>query len=374
MRKPACLALGLAALLGAGRVEAAAGPGWLDVSASVSEMYDSNVTFAESDEQDDLITRLALGLAARQEVRNATIKLEGRLRQQLYADNSDFNNLAGDLNLDIHGELSKLDRFSFRNAFTHSRDPEQFEEEHGRVSGRYGYLRNRARLEYERSLSPQWTIGAAYANEIDELSRSDLRDSITNQADFNAEYAMDSQNIWLGTTSFIHREYDPGGGVFTFRVLPGYRYFFTDQLSLEGRAGIDVLNEALTDETRVKPRLSLVLNHELAEQTVASAVLERVYETTAYDLDIFKVWRFSAGVQRELLRRLNGSAHAYIGQGEYLTSGVEDQLAGAGLGLTYAVTKHLEADLGYRFSDVDSSDSTREYQKHTVLIGLRWRF
>jgi hypothetical protein len=64
---------------------------------SIDETYDSNVTFAPTDEHEDFITAIAPGFEAVAEGKTQTISLTGHLHEKIYANESDFNNFSQDL-------------------------------------------------------------------------------------------------------------------------------------------------------------------------------------------------------------------------------------------------------------------------------------
>ncbi len=309
----------------------------LDFIGSVSEVYDDNIRYAESNELDDFITRLTVGVGVDNESARQRLKLMASLHQDLFASNNDFNNTAEDANLNWRFDAAKHTRLTFKNVFTHAEDPRSFEDNLGRTGGRFSYVRNRFNTEVRQELGPQVAVIGRYGNEVFDISREGRSDSVLHTAGLQGEYAFSSETIFLGAYDFSYRDFHPGGDAHAHTFAGGVRQYFTPAVYLEGRAGLDVL-EDFTGDTKLRPRFQASLNHEVDEESLASLTFDETYETSSYDTQLLKSWRTSLYYQRQLQKRLLGSVAAFYGQSEYLTSSVDDDVAGLALKFDYEVT------------------------------------
>ncbi len=360
----AAASLGMAA----NAMTAQAASNW-DIHASVSEIYDDNIAYAESDETSDLITQLSLGLGIDYETPRQRLRFMGKLNPQIFARHSEFNNLSQDLDANWRMDFSKYTRFSVKDVFTHAEDPRSFQDTLGRASGRYSYMRNRLNAQVRHEFSKQFALIGRYGNEITDLSRDTLRDSVFHTVGAQGEYAVSSETFFLGSYDFGIRDFQPGNDALSHTGQLGVRQYLTPAVFLEGRAGLDALDD-FTGDTSVKPRLHASINHEVDEESLASVTIDQSYETTTYAEDLLKSWRASLAYRRQLLKRLNGSVAGFFGQSEYENTSIEDDIAGAAFSLVYELSPDWTAGVSYQFSNIESTDQTKEYLKNTVMLTM----
>lgn len=375
------LVMGVGLLLHPGRLNAQ--PTGLMVEASAGEMFDSNVTFRKRDPHADAITLLGVGLMWRHETKTGQIDLEGRLRQQLFARHSEFNNLAEEAKAQWRIDLSRRDHLRVSDAFLHAEEPRSFEDElartdqpAGRSLGRYGYYRNRVQAEYERELTGQTAWRTTYANDLYALSVGGLRDSFLHEAGTELSYAPSSSMKWLGAYEVALRAFQPGGEILINRLAAGFLRALTTRLSLEGRGGAGISHDA-DGETAVRPFGSVSLRHEAGQGRVAALTVKQDYTTTPFAESLFKTWRVSFDLRQPLLKRLAGECSSFIGEGEYLSLDRRALLGGVETGLAYELAPNAACRVSYRFSDVHANDGgadERGYLKHQVFVGVTMVF
>jgi len=348
---------------------------WLDikVEGSVSEIYDDNTTFTEENEKSDSITNLTLSLAVKYEGKTQTLKFIGHINQQIFAENHGFNNTSQDFDLIFSSELSKYDRISLENVFTHTYEPRSFEEAFGRTGGRYSYYRNRFNFNYTKDISKQFSLITRYANEINEISREDLKDSYLNKVGFEVDYFTSFATLLLFSYGFANRkfEYSKDASIQTMAI--GIRPYISKRVYFDGKIGVDFIN-SYNDKGYSKPLILASLTDEISRNTRAGLSFAKQYNTDAYTEDIFNYWQTSAFFKRELLKRLRYSLSGFYGEGEYVSLDIIDKLWGANIALTYDFREKLRGNLGYTYSDLDSTDVSREYIKNTVFLSLTVEF
>jgi len=345
----------------------------LKLRASVSEIYDDNITFVHENEKEDFITNLSFGLGVKYEGKTRSLELTANIFQQFFADYDNFNNTSEDLTLNFQQEFSRYDRISLRDVFTHTYEPRSFEEAFGITRGRYSYYRNRFNLAYTKDISRQFSISARYASEIDEVSREDLSDSSLNRVGLDATYFPTSATILMFSYDFSRRDFDPGGNATIHTIAPGLRHYFTRQLYFDGKAGIDFIN-SYNDKNYAKPLIQASVINDIDENSRVSISFTRRYYTNAYTQDLFDYWQTSGTFTRRLFKRLGCSLSGFYGEGEYITTNIADKLRGVSVGFTYDLSKKLKGNLRYTYSDVDSTIDTREYTKNKIFLGLAMEF
>ncbi|MCK4947478.1 MAG: outer membrane beta-barrel protein [Candidatus Aureabacteria bacterium] len=336
---------------------------------SASETYDDNITFVNDDKKNDFITNLTLGLSAKYEGKTTTLELGGGITQQIFAANHNYNNLSENLTLNFQQEFSKYDRISINNIFTHTYEPRSFEDEFGRTSGRYGYYRNKFNFDYTRDITKQFSVTAKYANEIDYISREDMKDSYLNRAGIEADYSLSSTTILFVSYDFMNRKFVHDDDSSTNSIASGIRHYLTKQIYFDGRIGVDFIR-SYNDENYTRPLISASITDELDENTRLSISFKKEDYTSSYEEDLFNHWRASVLFTRQLAERLSCSLSGFYGEGKYVLLDIKDKLLGASIACSYDFRENLKGNLKYTYSDVNSTIESRKYTKNTVTLGL----
>lgn len=336
---------------------------------SASETYDDNITFVKDDKKDDFITNLTFGLSAKYEGKTTSLELGGGITQQIFAANHHYNNLSENLTLNFQQELSKYDRISIKNIFTHTYEPRSFEDEFGRTSGRYSYYRNKFNLDYTKDITKRFALTAKYANEIDDISRKDMKDSYLNRGGIEADYSFSPYTVLFVSYDFINRKFVHDEDASTNSIASGIRQYLTKQIYFDGKIGVDFIN-SYNDENYTKPLIFASITDELDENTRLSLSFKKEYYTSSYEEDLFNHWQASVLFTRQLVERLSCSLSGFYGEGKYVLLGIKDKLLGASIACSYDFRENLRGNLKYTYSDVNSTVETREYIKNTVALGL----
>jgi len=340
---------------------------------SVTQGYDDNITSDEDNKMSDFYTDLKLGVNMTSQQRTHEIVFSGNLTQQVFAKERDFNNLRQDYSFRFSKELSRYDRFSVSDTYTRAEDTDVFEDLFGRVNDRYVYDQNRFSLEYSRDFSKQLSFALNYQNEYYSPDRADLSESTLNAGGIKADYYCSSATIASFVYEVAQRAFDPGTSAVSHTVLAGIRQYLTSQVYLEGQAGVDFITN-FNDDQITEPRFRLSLVNELDEKTQVGITFSKDFATNNYTEDVFDTWRLSVTLGRQLLERMTVFGSAFFGQGEYDSLKIKDDLLGVSLGLRYQISRDITASFGYSYSQTDSNDDTRDFDRNRVLVGVDIKF
>ncbi len=336
---------------------------------SIFEVYDDNITSASTNTKEDFITTVNLGLDLDFLGKTEKLTLSGTLTQQLFSKESDFNNTSESISASFDKEFSKYDRISIKDTFTHSQDPSSFEDEFGRTSGKYSYYRNRVNLSYTKDINKNLSLIMKYANEYYNDTRASSADSYYNSLGLEADYYLNSSLVLLSEYNFSIRKFDPGNDSTTNNLTAGIRKFFTPQIYLDAKAGIDFI-DTFSGKNLTKPEYILILTDEIDETTVGRISFTKSYSTNSSTADIFDNWRITATYSKQLLQRLTAFLDAFYGKGTYETLAIEDTLKGASIGFSYDLTKNSKFVTKYSYSETSSNIATREYTKNMIYVGM----
>jgi hypothetical protein len=345
----------------------------LNIKGAVTAGYDDNIRYSEDDEESDIISQLSLGLEYLVEHKTDFFSIGADIRQQFYADNSDLNNFSQSLDVLYKKELSKYDRWSLTDTFEHSEDIQNFEEEFIRTSGRFQTYKNLFGIKYSKDLSPDNDMTIGFENEIREVGRSDLHDSIINRINYEFDHRWSPKTAGFIKYSFSHIYVDTPDNAFIQTIAPGIKYFLTRQLLFTSYAGANIIH-TFNDEDLVRPTFYAALTEELDKRSSFTLSYQKEYIPTGYTADILDQWRVSLRYDHQLSERLKGYINAFYGEGEYDLLGITDKLSGGEAGLRYNLSDNWETTLSLRHIEKESDDVTREYKKNTVFLGFLFKF
>jgi hypothetical protein len=337
---------------------------------TITETYDDNVSYVKDNKKSDFVTSLKLGLGAKYEGKTRSLELTGNVTQHIFADNKDFNNTSQHLILNFQNEFSKYDRVSVKNVFTHAEEPQSFEDNFGRTTGRFSYFLNNFNLDYTKDLTKQLNFTVKYANVMYLVSSEGRPDSYLNRIGFEAGYALSSATSFLFSYDFENRKFDPGKDASTHTIAPGLRRYITKKLYFDGKAGIDFI-DSFDDKAHIKPLIFASITDEIDENTRASLSFTKRYSTTSYVEGLFNSWRISGAFTRQLLERLKGSLSCFYGEGEFASLDFTQNLQGASVAFTYDIRENLK---GNTYFNEDSNIEDSGYTNNTVFLGLTANF
>ena len=345
----------------------------LKLNSRVSESYDDNVTYVNTNKKSDFITNLTIGIGLKYEGKTTALALTGGVTRHIFTDNRDFNNSSEDLTLNFRNEFSKYDRLRLANTFVHAEEPRSFEDAFGRTAGRYSYYKNKLNLTYTRDVARYLKAKVIYSNEIDNFSREDISDSSFNKIGCELDYVLTPKTIILSSYSFAVRDFKQGADASTHTLALGLRRYITTQLYFDGRAGVDFIN-SYNNQTYQKSLIFAALTDDIDRASHLTLSFVKEYHTNSYSQDIFNYWQVSGSFTKQLLERLSCSLSNFYGEGKYISLDIKDKFVGSSIAFTYDISANLKANLTYAYSNVDSTLNTREYTKNIVTVGLTIEF
>jgi hypothetical protein len=340
---------------------------------SVGQKYDDNITYAEDDELGDFITALSTGVTVNYANPQTFLEAQARIVQQYYWDYSENNHNAQYLSLKGEHALSKNDRIMVSNDFSHSYEPYGFEEQFNRVGGLYDSFRNRFHIDYQRDVTKYMRVKVAYENSVDLTDRADLLDSYINKVLMEGIYSLNSKTHLFAGYEFMNHELDDMADATIHSLNGGIKYYFTEQLSLEARSGVDLI-ESFNGNHLTEPMWTLTLTDQITKTEAIHLSFSKRYSTNPYTDDVLDSWRVSTTLEGQLRKRLTGALEIFYGQGEYAVSDIDEQFLGGNIKFLYQLTRNLQANFSYTNSRTTSNLHSREYSKNVVFLGLTASF
>ena len=345
----------------------------VNLSGSLRESFDDNITFIKENKKEDFITSAKVGIEAAYEGKTRGLKLSASILQNTFLDYTGYNSLAEDFMADFINELSKYDRIFLSDTYSRAEEPRSFEDAFGSTAGRYSIQKNEFSFGYAREISSQYGLTARYSNAVNTYSGQDMADSYLNSLGLQFGYRESSEFSLSGTYDFTYRFFDPGSHAVTNSLGALARAYLTTRLYLDALTGVSFLT-SYDKNNYVKPYLGIAVTDEFDENTRGTISLTKRYDTNAYSQDLFGYWRASCALTRKLTQRADTECSLFFGDGEYKSSDVRDKLFGINLGLNYDFKDNVRGGLSCGYSRVDSNQSSREYAKNLVSASLTVKF
>ena len=347
----------------------------LDVKGDLMTSYDDNINSDHENEKEDIVTNLVLGLGLNQKGKTYLLHVEGDVTQEIFAEYEDFNNTEQDFSVDFSKDVSKHEKLEISNDFLHARRPRTFDDDFGRTSGQYSSYRNKFDVMYSKKITEKYGFKGGYDNEVYEVSREDMSDSLMNRMTLEMDYIRGSLSELFSKYVFSVRDYELGQEFFIHTLAGGIRQYLSKQLLLEASAGgafIDGIS--MEDHSRVRPDFRVSLSDHIDDNTTLSFIYRKESRAKGYKADIFDSWQLDAKVEREINARVDLTLSGFYGEGEYWTDDTRDDYLGAGGEVGYRLNSHTKTFLSYKHTMNDSNDRTREYDRNVVSTGIKILF
>lgn len=342
---------------------------------SVEERYDDNITSSESNELDDYITKLSIGLEATAPGKTQELSLKGGVSHEFFSKEDGYDNTSENISLNYKKQMDQYQSLGLQEAFTHAEEPLTFEDEFGQIGvGRRAYYLNRFGLDYTKDVSKQFSMTAGFQSEIYDRSGEGTLDSYLNGINARFDYAFSSATIVSSVVGFSQRNYDPGDDIYSTNVDAVLRKFITKQFYADFMAGISFIKVGGGGDNYTEPRYQITLTDEVSENTRYSWTIQKQQTTSAWVSDVFDQWRTSLDVNHRIYNRLGLHASLFYGEGEYTGVNVKDKFTGMNGRLDYEITPRVTAFLSHTYSNTSSDLSSREYARNITMLGVRGRF
>lgn len=336
----------------------------------ITEMYDDNVTFSREERKGDFITRMELNFALTEESRRSRIELGGDISRGFYARYSDIKDSTGQATLNFTHELSEYDRVTLKVLYSRYEYPLTFEEEFGRVSGRYSTYNSTFGINYFRDISEHFSINTAYTHRINRSSRRGSIRSYNNNFRVRVDYIHDIYSTFFLTYNGSRTGYEGRDSITNHTLAVGMRQYITKRLFLDGSAGANYLSTF----GFAKNFIEVALTDEIDQRTTARLSFVRRDQSVSDRRDVFSNWRVNSTVTRGFLKRMEGSFSIFYGRGRFEISDVTQRLVGLSSGINYMFNEHLSGSLHYNYSNFDSSNELQGYSRNTLQLGIIMAF
>jgi hypothetical protein len=378
----------------------------LKILGDISESYSNNITFASDKENkvEDFRTMLNLGLDFKYEGKRRSIDFYGRASRQIFKGSSNVLNSTENILLTFNNDFSEYDNISLRATFDHTQDPgmnigafdlnacraywrnrgesdtdielicNDTAAQFNRFKGRFDSYEDNFNFAYNREFSDSFNISTNYSYGENWSTAEGTNDSKQNTVGVTIKYKYVEATNFSMSYSYQISSYVEGEDISNQSYRVGIGQYITKRLYFSGSIGMDNVSSG-NDSISVEA----MLRNEVDEKTSASISYSHGTEISSFQGDTFKNWQMTAYVTSALSEDLNSWLSAFYGKGDYSSSNITDTLIGAGFYLSYNFWEgqrgsNIRGNLGYSYSQLDSSDKTRGYTVNSVHSSITLAF
>ncbi len=374
----------------------------LKISGNISESYSNNVTFEskEEDRVEDFTTMMNFGLDFKYKGKTRSFGFSGDLRRELFKTSSEASNPSENARLSFSNSFSKYDRVSFSNVFKHTQTPiktdvctqyytelglpsseveskcSEFSEEFGRFKGRFDSYSNSMNLAYDKTVSEFVRIASSYSFGQNWSKEEDTNDSDYHSVRLKVSYQYSRPTTFSLSYNYHIGIYDEREDIARQSITAGIKQYITKRIYFNGEIGTDRTISGIGDDN-IKANASL--HGQLDNKTSASIAYVQGTRITQNTDDTFENWQISAYLSRLIFTDLDSSFSVFYGQGEFSSTSITDKFLGYDFSLAYELWRskrgaYLSGELGYAYSNVDSTVETRNYKRNSVTSSLTAAF
>ncbi len=380
----------------------------LKVTGSISENYSNNVTYAFENENkvEDFRTMLNLGLDFTYKGERRSLGLSGRLNREIFADSSNERNPSESVTLTFNNDFSEYDRLRFINTFRHTQEPgsfqggygldqcreyyrnygfssdkieilcNEFAEEFGRFKGKFDSYSNLLNLTYYKIISKYYNVSAGYRYGQNWSNEEGTNDSDRHGLGLTVNYQYSQPTMFSLSYNYQISNYEIGEDISRQSITAGIKQYITRRLYFDGKIGTDQTISGNGDDSI---RGNATITNEFDEKTTATISYSQGTRINANTDGTFKSWQVTGSFARALLDELYSRISAFYGQGDFSSTDVSDTLLGASINLFYDFWRgkrgsNMGAEIGYYYSDLDSSDEGRGYTRNSIDAGITLAF
>lgn len=213
---------------------------FISPSLELTEEYNSNVLFSDTDRLDDFITRVRPRLQGNRETEVSRMVFDTVINGEKYAINPDFDTIEGNAS----GSWTQLwsERFQTRlgGLFAHDETLETELERAGLIENRVTRIRAGANLGVSYALSERWSLGSSVGLQKNQYPDGGNPDLTQLYASLSPAWQWNERNTLGATLGYAYASYDAGiidrtmsatlnwerrlAETRVFRLEGGYRY------------------------------------------------------------------------------------------------------------------------------------------------------
>ncbi|MEW6601333.1 MAG: hypothetical protein AB1499_10230, partial [Nitrospirota bacterium] len=195
-------------------------------------------------------------------------------------------------------------------------------------------------------------------------------DSRRSNGNIRINYGFSPITVFSWAYNYSDTRYKEREPISRQSVSIGIRQYITQLFYINGRIGMDYSSSS-TNNTKVEASLTGPID----EKTALNIAYLKGDEISSDREDLFRNWRVTGSLTRELSEDLISSLSGFYGEGKFVDLDVIDSLLGVSLNITYDFWedkkgKSIRGNVGYTYSDLSSTDENRSYSRSGVTLGL----
>ena len=347
----------------------------VDFPVGVSETFNDNINNSDGNEEYDFITTLQAGIMLTSDWRAHTLSFSTNVYQDIYSRDFEQSNNSQDAQINYNRPLSRRSSITINDTFSHYPEPRTYDYMFGVTGGRNTYYTNILSINYQRYFTRFLGFNAHYQNNFTWYTSNETPDSRYNLGGASINYDWSSYNSTSIQYEFTYTEYDTGEKIPLHTAMLGHRFNFTNQLYTNLGAGFDYTVTADGEER--SPHFLVSLIDDIDRRNQLNITFTKNYTMTPYEDDVFEQWQVSCTFTRQIYDRLGGNLNAFYGEGEYITTGIENMLIGFSIGFNYIIREEINGSINYTYTQNDTytpDEPDTGYSVNTFSVSVNATF
>ncbi len=348
----------------------------ISMSASLSQVYDSNINFNDDDDDsktDGYRVNGGVDLSLRRSLRRGYFDMTGGFRRGFYYNLGDVESESASLAISFSHDFSQSLRIKMVNNYYYSTEPYSFGEEFFRETGRYDLHRNTFQFSLFKDVTKDFFLDTSYSHTNiwrDERSLEEDYSSDTFRLGLN--YRQGADKTYYLSYSISESNHEDSDDTTYHQIRAGIKKFLTLRTNISGYVGFS-FEDSDTGLEDASNSFSVSLNHMINRTTTAG--LDIYWGNFLFNEDdVFSEnWRISGRLDRNISEKTAGSVNVFYGEYDTDEHGGTNEFLGIGGTFNYQYSRHFNVNLGLSYSRSRQEDGVG-YSRKSASLGVTYSY
>jgi hypothetical protein len=344
------------------------------MSATLSQVFDSNIYFDEddNDKTDGYRMNGAVNFSIRRSLRRGYFNITGGIRRGIYYNLGDVESESAILAISFSHDFSQSLRIRMNDNYYYSTEPYSFGEEFYRETGRYNLHRNTFNISLIKDVTKDFFIDTNYIHTNIWRDESSLEDYSSDTIRLKLNYRHGVDKTYYLSYSLSETNHENSDDTTHQQIRVGIKKYLTQRTSMSGYVGFGFQDSGagLEDTTN---SIGVTLDTNINRATTAG--LDFYWGNFLFsEDDVYrKNWRISGHLDRNISEKTDGSVNVFYGEYDTDEHGVTNDFLGIGCRFNYQYNSRLAGNLGLSYSR-SRQDNGDGYSRKMAALGVTYSY
>ncbi len=340
------------------------------MSATLSQLYDSNIFFDDDDDDDSKTDGYkvngAVNLSLRRSGRRGYFNMTGGIRRGIYYNLSEVDSGSENLAINFVHDFSQSLRVKMNNIYYHSTEPYSFYEEFYRETGRYDLHRNTFNVSLQKDVTKNFFLDTNYSHTNIWRDESSLEDYSSDTIRLGLNYRHGADNTYYLSYNLSESNHENSDDTTYHQIRAGIKKLWTFRTSMIGYVGFGFRDSGAGLEDAGNS-ISVSLDH-MINRTTTSRLDLYWGDFLFNEDDVFrKNWRISGNLDRAISEKSNVTVNVFYGDDD------TNDFLGIGGNFRYQYSSRINGDLGLYYSS-SSQENGEGYSRNIARLGVTYSY